>query len=372
MVHYEPVKITIDAPGLAEVIIDVVVRHHGLPDSIVTDRGSLFTLKFWSLLCYFLGIKRRLFTAFHLQTDGQTERQNSTMEAYLQAFVNFEQNNRARLLPMAEFTYNNAKNASTSHTPFELNCGYHPCISFKEDTNPCSRSKTADELLAELRELMTVCRKILHHAQEFQKRANDKGIKPKNYAPGDKVWLNSKYIKTKRNRKLEAKIFGPFRVLHPVGKQAYKLELPKKWRIHNVFHVSLLEQDTTRKERVEKVPELDAGDDSEEYEVEAIWDSAVYTMESESGHLPGLYYLVAWKGYPEEENTWEPVSAVQHLKKLISLIHKDYPEKPTKTSLPVDSAPPMARPTIKPMAKSTTKRKQGRPANSANKQAKKN
>ena len=73
MVHYEPVKVTIDAPGLAEVIIDVVVRHHGLPDSIVTDRGSLFTSKFWSSLCYFLGVKRRLSTAFHPQTNGQTE-----------------------------------------------------------------------------------------------------------------------------------------------------------------------------------------------------------------------------------------------------------------------------------------------------------
>ena len=83
MVHYKPVKITIDTPGLAKVIIDVVVRHHGLPDLIVTDRGLLFTSKFWSSLYYFLGIKRKLSTAFHPQTDGQTERQNSTMEAYL-------------------------------------------------------------------------------------------------------------------------------------------------------------------------------------------------------------------------------------------------------------------------------------------------
>ena len=90
MVYYEQVKITIDAPGLAEVIIDVVVRHHGLSDSIITDRGSLFTSKFWSSLCYFLEIKRRLSTAFHPQTDGQIERQNSTMEAYLRAFVNWE------------------------------------------------------------------------------------------------------------------------------------------------------------------------------------------------------------------------------------------------------------------------------------------
>ena len=66
MVHYKPVKININASGLAKVIIDVVVRHHGLPDSIVTNRGSFFISKFWSLLCYFLGIKQRLFTAFHL------------------------------------------------------------------------------------------------------------------------------------------------------------------------------------------------------------------------------------------------------------------------------------------------------------------
>ena len=111
---------------------------------------------------------------------------------------------------MAEFAYNNAKNASFGHTPFKLKYGYHPWISYKEDVNPRSKSKSADELSTELRELMIVCRENLHHAQELQKRAHDKGVKPRSYAPGDKVWLNSKYIKTKRNRKLEAKFFGPF------------------------------------------------------------------------------------------------------------------------------------------------------------------
>ena len=275
---------------------------------------------------------------------------------------------------MAEFAYNNAKNASTGHTPFELNCGYHPWMSYEEEVDPHSKSKLADKPSAELRELMIVCRKNLYHAQELQKQAHDKGVKSRSYASDDKVWLNSKYIKTKRNRKLEAKFFGPFRVLHPVGKQAYKLELPRKWRIHDVFHVSLLEQDTTRKGRVdEKVRqmEFDAGDDeSGEYKVEAIWDSAVYARESESGHLPGLYYLVSWKGYPEEENTWEPASAVQHLRKLISSFHKDHPDKPTATSPAIDTAPPMARPTVKPTG--PPKRKRGRPANSTNKRAKKN
>ena len=89
MVHYKPVKVTINAPGLAEVIINMVVRHHGLPDSIITDRRSLFTSKFWLLLCYFIGIKRKLSTAFYPQTDKQIKKQNSIIEAYLRAFVNF-------------------------------------------------------------------------------------------------------------------------------------------------------------------------------------------------------------------------------------------------------------------------------------------
>ena len=155
-------------------------------------------------------------------------RQNNTMEAYLQAFVNFEQNNWARLLPMAKFAYDNVKNASTGHMPFELNCGYHLCISFEQDTDSCSQSKTADELSAELRELMTICRENLHHAQELQNWVHDKSVMPWSYAPGNKICLNSKYIKTKQNRKLEARFFGAFWVLHPVGKQAYKLKLPKK------------------------------------------------------------------------------------------------------------------------------------------------
>ena len=150
IVYYKPVKVTIDAPGLVEIIINVIMRHHGLSDSIVTNRRSLFTSKFWSLLCYFLDIKRKLSTALHSQTDGQTKRQNSTMEAYLRAFINFKQNDWVRLLPMAEFAYNNAKNASTGHTSFELNCGYHPRVSYKEDLDLRSKSKTAEELSSEL------------------------------------------------------------------------------------------------------------------------------------------------------------------------------------------------------------------------------
>ena len=144
MVYYELVKLTIDSPGLAEVIIDVVVWYHGLSDSIDSDRDSVFTSKFWSSICYFLGIKQRLSTIFYPQTDGQRERQNITMEAYLRAFVNYKQNAWAKLVPMVEFAHNNAKNASTSYTSFELNCGFYRRVSYKEDVDPRCKSKTPD------------------------------------------------------------------------------------------------------------------------------------------------------------------------------------------------------------------------------------
>ena len=88
MVYYKLVKVTINTLGLLEVIIIVVVRHYSLPDSIVTNQRLLFTSKFWLLLYYFLAIKWRLFTAFYLQMDSQTKRQNSITEAYLRVFVN--------------------------------------------------------------------------------------------------------------------------------------------------------------------------------------------------------------------------------------------------------------------------------------------
>ncbi len=111
---------------------------------------------------------------------------------------------------MAEFVYNNAKNASTSHTSFELNYGYHPKVSFEEDIDPRSRSRSANELAEELRQLMEICCQNLLPAQELQKRTHNKGVKSRSYALGKKIWLNSKYIKTKRNKKLESKFVGPF------------------------------------------------------------------------------------------------------------------------------------------------------------------
>ena len=100
---------------------------------------------------------------------------------------------------MAEFAYNNSKNTSISHTPFELNCDYHPYVSFKDKYNSYFRFFLAKRLAIELRELMNVCRQNFLYAQDLQKQVYDKGVKSRSYLSGEKVWLDSKHIKTKKN-----------------------------------------------------------------------------------------------------------------------------------------------------------------------------
>ena len=308
MVHYVPCSKTVSAEDLAEIFMREVVRLHGIPTSIVSDRGSVFTSKFWATLCYALKVTRNLSTAFHPQTDGQTERQNSTMEQYLRAYVNFEQNDWVSLLPMAEFAYKNSMNASTGLSPFEVITGYSPRMTFEEPSDPRAKSVSAKAHARHLNALMQVCKEALLVAQQHQKTFADKHSKPIQYAVGDYVWLRSQNIRTKRNRKLEWKAFGPFEILNKYGDQVYKLDLPKRWRIHDVFHVSLLEP-AKKGERVSTHPaeheaeDIDIEEDGEEYIVEGILDSRIFDTDKApdqpQGNDYGLFYRVKWEDYDE-------------------------------------------------------------------------
>ena len=342
MAHYVPVKTTLTAEQLAEVLIDVLVRYHGLPDSIVSDRGSLFTSHYWSALCHFLSVKRRLSTAFHPETDGQTERQNSTMEQYLRAYCNFEQDDWVRLLPVAEFSYNNAKHATTSTSPFEANLGYRPRMSWDEEIDPRKRSKCAVEEAKHLTNLIRQCRENIAEAQLTQVRYYDRMHQERLYKLGKKVWLNGKYINTKRARKLEQKMFGPFSITKIVGKHAYELELPSRWRIHPVFHVSLLEKDSSKRGEYAKENdiELDPGEDEDhqEYIVDKIVDSVYFEGDATNDLPEGLHYNIHWKGFPVSEDTWEPFESVMHLKGMISQFHKNHPNRPSSTLRPKPAA----------------------------------
>ena len=129
---------------------------------------------------------------------------------------------------MAKFIYKNAKNTGFGYTLFKLNCSYHFSISYKKVVNSCSKFKLANKLLAELKKVIIVCKKNLYYIQKFQRKTYNKSVKPKIYASSNKNLLNIKYIKTKQNQKLKAKLFKLFQILHFVRKQSYKLELSKK------------------------------------------------------------------------------------------------------------------------------------------------
>jgi hypothetical protein len=126
MAHFVPCSDTMRPEQLADGFISHILRTHGLPNSIVSDRGSLFTLGFWTHIMRALGTTRNLSTACHPETDGQTERVNAILEQYLRVYCNYQQDNWKQLLPIAEFCYNNTKSETTKVMPFYANYGYHP------------------------------------------------------------------------------------------------------------------------------------------------------------------------------------------------------------------------------------------------------
>jgi len=131
------------AADLAIIFAREIWKHHGLPTDIMTDRDSRFTSEVWQEFLRLSGIRPCMSTAFHPQTDGQTERLNQTIEAYLRAFVNKEQDNWKRLLPMAEFTYNNSATTGNGLSPFYANYGFHPMAVGPASTEPFNPASTA-------------------------------------------------------------------------------------------------------------------------------------------------------------------------------------------------------------------------------------
>jgi len=130
MRHFIPCHTPIDVLGLVELFLREVVRIHGLPSTIVSDRGPQFASTFWQQMCSRLGIDRRMSTAFQSQTDGQTERMNASMEQYLQVFVNHQRDDWVKWLPLAEFAANDGGSETTKCTPFYAIQGTDPRMPF--------------------------------------------------------------------------------------------------------------------------------------------------------------------------------------------------------------------------------------------------
>jgi len=189
MGHFVACQDTMNPEDLADHFLQQVIRPHGLPSSIVSDRGSLFTSDFWKRVTEALGISRNLSTAFHPQTDGQTERANATLEQYLRAYCNYQQDDWERLLPIAEFSYNNTQTGTTRITTFVANYRYHP--RFVPDLGTRNdETLEVSEYVEALRRLHEEIRAEIKEAQMSQAEQANKARHPDPVLnPGDKVWL---------------------------------------------------------------------------------------------------------------------------------------------------------------------------------------
>ena len=291
-VTFIPFSENYNASQLAYVFLDKVVRTRGFPQEIISDRDKLFTSAYWKTINGELGVKTKLSTAYHPQTDGQTERTNRTLKTYLRNYVDYNQTNWVKLLPVAELALNNLVARATGTTPFFANYGRHANLMDAPKTNPQSQEglKYADDLKQTHKQIEMSLEKAQNDMEIYENKYRKNGPQLKE---GDKVWLNTKNLKTKRpSKKLDHLRVGPFRIEAIVSPVNYQLELPDDTKIHPVFHVSLLEK-ASNDEPVAQTFEYEPEEDTT-YEVEKI-------LQQKDNQ-----YLIKWVGYPDSENTWEP------------------------------------------------------------------
>ena len=226
-------------------------------------------------------------------------------------------------LPIAEFALNSRVHSSTGKAPFELIYGYVP--EFQVSLNPNSKVPAADERLRLLKEAQEDARSALQLTAERMKRFYDYkvGEMPK-FDIGDKVYLErEKHPKGQPVEKLAPRRDGPYEVLEKIGEMNYRLKLTKRDKRHPVFHVDRLRMAKAAKvvpNREYPEPPPIVVDEEEEYEVETILDYHIKNRKFE--------YFVKWKGYPDSDNTWEPLDHVDHAKEAIAEFHKKHPGAP--------------------------------------------
>ena len=242
--HFLPVRTTYTLDKLAEIYIQEIVRLHGVPTSIISDRDSRFTSHFWRSLQQALGTKLKFSTAFHPQTDGQSERTIQTLEDMLRACVLDFQGSWSKYLPLIEFAYNNSYQATIGMAPYEALYG-RKCRSPIHWYETGERKYLGPELVEQATEAIRTIQQRMKTAQSRQKSYADVRRRPLEFEIGDKVFLKVAPIRGimrfGKKGKLSPRYVGPFEVLERIGAMAYRLALPPPMAgVHDVFHVSML------------------------------------------------------------------------------------------------------------------------------------
>lgn len=325
--HFIPARDDDDARTLAQQFLNHIFRLHGLPSDIVSDRGATFRSRWWKEFLSMLDIKPNLSTAFHPESDGQTERVNQIVQQHLRIYCDYLQDDWAKLLPLAEVSYNSTYHSAIGMTPFFANFGYHPRMSVTLRDSPVPDS---EDRIRRIRDAHDFAKESMAKAQtRYSYYANRKRLASPEFAEGQRVWLLRRNIHTTRpSSKLDAKRLGPFRIERVIGKSAVELVLPASMRIHPVFHVSLIEKFHPNKlpsRQVDPPPDPIVDEEGEErWLVEYILDSEIRG----AGRNRQLHYFVHWEGFDISERSWIPATELEPTLPKVINFHLRHPHKP--------------------------------------------
>ncbi|EEB89354.1 hypothetical protein MPER_12556 [Moniliophthora perniciosa FA553] len=301
-----PLPKKIDSPTLARLFVIHVFSKHGVPNHITSDRGSEFVSSFSRSLGQALNMKLHFTSGYHPEADGQTERANQTLEQYLRMYCSYQQDNWNELLPLAEFAYNNAPNASTGVSPFFANKGYHPNITVHPEYDLASTR--ARNFVTNLDDVHQYLREQIKAAQDaYKASADNKRTPAPDFQVGQKVYVLAKHLKTTRPaKKLSEKYLGPFTIIAQASSNAFTLKLPDYLsKVHPVFHVSQLEPfipSEIPNRTQPPPPPVEIDDEGDHYEITEVLDSK---LDKRFRRCP-LRYFVQWSGYEgtDEEFSW--------------------------------------------------------------------
>jgi len=323
IVHFIATMEKTSAEGLAKLFWDHVWKLHGLPESIISDRGVQFAVGMIRELNNLLGIQMKLSTAYYPQTDGQTERINQELEQYLRIFIDHRQEQWLDWLGTVEFVYNNKVHTATKTLLFKANYSQNPKMGFKGRRK--GKYKAAEKFVKRMRKIQEEAKAALRKAQEEMKKfANRKRREEEEYRVGDLVLLSMKdlkwQMKGRRSEKLTECFVGPYKVKGIVSSNAIELELPKSIKIHPVVNISRVRLYKPQVEGQKKIPPKPVIiEEEEEFKVEKILNKRMIRGKEK--------FLVRWKGYTVEEDTWESRENLENAKELVEEFKREYREE---------------------------------------------
>ncbi|KAJ9562283.1 hypothetical protein OSB04_007443 [Centaurea solstitialis] len=308
--HFVPLKHPFNAQTVAAAFVKEIVRLHGIPATIVSDRDKVFQSLFWKELFKLQGTTLKFSSAYHPQTDGQTEVVNRGLEQYLRCWVSDRPRQWSQWLAWAELSYNTAYHSAIKGSPFRVLYGRDPppLVRYRRETAVVHAVETELETRDEI---WDETRMHLLKAQFRMKQQADLKRTEVHFDVGDWVFLKIRPYRQKSlvkgtHPKLLARFYGPYIILEKIGEVAYRLQLPKEARIHSVFHVSQLRRAVGNSLTSRDIPTQLTEDLVFQVEPEALLD-----VRKGSKHDPGdLDVLVKWKGTSEFESTWENLTAL--------------------------------------------------------------